>query len=289
MEGNILIVDDDDIVVKSCDSVLAPEGFTITGTTDSSKAIELIRDNDYDIVITDLNMPGIDGFELIRQINALKPSTGIVVITGFTSQQNIKDILQLGIIDYISKPFSPHTLLETILKATYLIKKIKALSTAEPDTEPDAKKKTEALNNIIDEYKSVPGSLLRVLESAQDLIGYLPPSVQRFIANGLRIPVSEVYSVVSFYPYFTMKARGKHHIRVCVGNACHAKKSGQILTRLKRNLNFNEDNITADGKFSFETVRCLGACGFAPIVEIDYDTHGAVDPDKTLDILKDYH
>ncbi|MBF0458540.1 MAG: NAD(P)H-dependent oxidoreductase subunit E [Nitrospirae bacterium] len=287
MEGNILIVDDNDIVVKSCESILTPEGFTITGTTDSSEAIELIRANDYDIVITDIHMPGIDGFELIRQVNALRPSIGIVVITGFASQQNIRDILQLGIIDYMSKPFSPHSLLETIVKAMYLIKKIKAIAT--PNTEPEAINKTDALNSIINEYKATPGALLRVLESAQDLIGYLPPSVQRFIASGLRIPVSEVYSVVSFYPYFTMKARGKHHIRVCVGNACKAKKSGQILTRLKRNLSFNEDNITADGKFSYETVRCLGACGFAPIVEIDYDTHGAIDPDKTLDILKDYH
>ncbi|MBF0318937.1 MAG: NAD(P)H-dependent oxidoreductase subunit E [Nitrospirae bacterium] len=288
MEGNILVVDDDAIVVKSCDSVLAPEGFTITGTTDSDAAIELIRGNDYDIVITDLVMPGIDGFELIRQINAIKPSTGIVVITGFASQQNIKDILQLGIIDYLSKPFTPHILLETITKAMHLMKKIKAIATI-PDTEDEAKKRTDALNNIISEHKATPGSLLRVLESAQDLMGYLPPSVQRFIANGLRIPVSEVYSVVSFYPYFTMKIRGRHHIRVCVGNACHAKKSGQILTRLKRNLKFDEDNITADGKFSYETVRCLGACGFAPIVEIDHDTHGAIDPDKALDILKDYH
>ncbi|MCG6552121.1 MAG: NAD(P)H-dependent oxidoreductase subunit E [Candidatus Magnetominusculus sp. LBB02] len=288
MEGSILIVDDSDIVVKSCEGILSPEGFLITGTTNSTDAIELIRNNDYDIVITDINMPGIDGFELIRQVNAVKPSVGIVVITGFASQKNIREILQLGIIDYISKPFSPHTLLETITKAMYLVKKIKAIA-AEPATEPEAKKKTDALNNIINEYKATPGSLLRVLESAQDLIGYLPPSVQRFIANGLGIPVSEVYSVVSFYPYFTMKARGKHHIRVCVGNACVAKKSGQVMTRLKRNLNFNEDNLTADGKFSYETVRCLGACGFAPVVEIDYDTHGAVDPDKALDLLKDYH
>ncbi|MBF0567769.1 MAG: NAD(P)H-dependent oxidoreductase subunit E [Nitrospirae bacterium] len=288
MEGNILIVDDNDIIVKSCESILTPEGFVVTGSTDSSEAIELIHNNDYDIVVTDLNMPGIDGYELIRQVNAIKPSTGIVVITGFASQQNIRDILQLGIIDYMSKPFSPHILLETITKAMYLVKKIKAIS-ARPDSETEAKRKTDALNAIINEYKTTPGALLRVLESAQDLIGYLPPSVQRFIAVGLRIPVSEVYSVVSFYPYFTMKARGRHHIKVCVGNACHAKKAGQILTRLKRNLNFNEDSLTADGRFSYETIRCLGACGFAPIVEIDYDTHGGVDPDKALDLLKDYH
>jgi NADH:ubiquinone oxidoreductase subunit E/CheY-like chemotaxis protein len=292
MEGKVLFVDDDPIIIKSCESVLENSGLDITGVTSPEEALRLIGENDYDVVATDLMMPGIDGFELIRRTKAMKPETGIVVITGFSSQQNIKDAIELGILDYLAKPFTPNMLTEVISKALALAIKIKPVQKEKPPAdELDAKLKSEEFHSIIIRYRDIPGQLINVLAEAQNLIGYLPPSVQKLIAKGMRIPVSEVYSVVSFYPYFTMKVRGKHNIKVCVGAACHTKGAPEILATLQGGLKFTEDpenSITDDRLFSLETVRCVGACGFAPVVEIDHDTHGSVDPDRAMDLLKDY-
>ncbi|MFN3479048.1 MAG: NAD(P)H-dependent oxidoreductase subunit E [Thermodesulfovibrionales bacterium] len=144
------------------------------------------------------------------------------------------------------------------------------------------------LDEIIAKYKKKPGSLIPVLQQAQELIGYLPPSVQRHIARGLNLPVSEVHGVVSFYSFFTMKPKGKHNIRVCLGTACYVKGAEEIVKRLKEHLKIDIGGITADRKFSMEAVRCLGACGLAPVVVIDKDTHGSVNPVKATDLLKEY-
>ncbi|MBF0343407.1 MAG: NAD(P)H-dependent oxidoreductase subunit E [Nitrospirae bacterium] len=288
MEGKILIVDDDRIIVESCKRVLQSSGVDITVTTSSVVAVDLIANNEYDVVITDIMMPEIDGFELIKKIKEVRPATGIVVITGYPNQQNIQDALQLGIIDYLPKPFTPNVLTDIVSKALDVAKKLKPFI-PEPSVEIESKAKSEELKSIIDKYKNTPGSLITVLAQAQGVIGYLPPSVQRLIAKGLRVPVSEVHSVVSFYPYFTMKIRGKHNIKVCVGAACYAKRSNEILNRLKETLEFNDDHVTQDRLFSYEEVRCLGACGYAAVVEIDNDTHGAVEPEGVSTLLKQYN
>ncbi|MDA8085405.1 MAG: NAD(P)H-dependent oxidoreductase subunit E, partial [Nitrospiraceae bacterium] len=127
-----------------------------------------------------------------------------------------------------------------------------------------------------------------VLQEAQELVGYLPPVVQRHIARGLNLPVSEVHGVVSFYSFFSMKPKGKHNVRVCLGTACYVKRAEEILARLKEQLQIDIGEVTVDRKFSLESVRCLGACGLAPVVVVDKDTHGSVNPVKTMDILAQY-
>ncbi|MBF0566384.1 MAG: NAD(P)H-dependent oxidoreductase subunit E [Nitrospirae bacterium] len=292
MEGKVLFVDDDPIVIKSCKYAMEDSGLDLTGVTSPVEALKLIGENDYDVVVTDIVMPEIDGFELIRRTKAMKPDIGIVVITGYSSQQNIRDAIEMGIIDYLAKPFTPNMLTEVMAKALTLAIRRKPVIKEKPlADELEAKMKSEDFLSVINKYRDVPGSLITVLEEAQALIGYLPPSVQKLIAKGMRIPVSEVYSVVSFYPYFTMKIRGRHNVKVCIGAACHTKGAPEIISNLKEGLKIADDTdgmITKDMRFSLETVRCLGACGFAPVVEIDHDTHGGVDPAKSMDLLKDY-
>ncbi|MCL5023745.1 MAG: NAD(P)H-dependent oxidoreductase subunit E [Nitrospirae bacterium] len=144
------------------------------------------------------------------------------------------------------------------------------------------------LDGIIRKYRKKPGSLIPVLQEAQELIGYLPPSVQRHIARGLKVPVSEVHGVVSFYSFFTMKPKGKHNIRVCLGTACYVKGAEEIVKKLSEGLAISVGGITEDKNFSLETVRCLGACGLAPVVVIDKDTHGSINAVKVHELLKDY-
>ncbi len=286
MEGSILIVDDDSIVIRSCEAVLKPEGYDVKGTTSAKDAMEILKSTKTDIVITDLRMPEIDGVELIRWIKDEKLNPGIVVITGYPSQETLKDTLELGIIDYLPKPFSPHVLIEVVTKA---ISFMKAKPIPAPQEEVDINKQIENLRSMIKTNKNKPGALIPVLQQAQEIIGYLPPSVQRIIAKGLKVPVSEVHAVVSFYSFFTMIPKGKHNVKVCMGTACYVKRANEILQKMKEHLNINEGDVTEDKLFSLETVRCLGACGLAPVVIIGHDTHGAVDPVKAPDLLQNYN
>ncbi|HET6515922.1 MAG TPA: NAD(P)H-dependent oxidoreductase subunit E [Thermodesulfovibrionales bacterium] len=286
MAGKILVVDDEPVVVKSCERILAPEGYTVESASNGNEATNKLGKDGYDLVITDLMMPDMNGLELIRWIRNSKPDTGIIVITGYPSQDSIKEALSLRILDYLPKPFSPGLLLEVTGKAMEFRKS--GVIAEAPPSEEYTEEKARQLDTIIKRYRRKPGSLIPVLQEAQELIGYLPPSIQRHIAKGLKLPVSEVHGVVSFYSFFTMKPKGKHNIRVCLGTACYVKGAEEIVKKLSDGLAVSVGGVTADKKFSLETVRCLGACGLAPVVVIDKDTHGSVNAVKVHNLLKDY-
>ena len=133
-----------------------------------------------------------------------------------------------------------------------------------------------------------PGSLVPVLQFVQKELGYLPPVVQDYVALGLNLPASDVYGVVSFYSFFSMTPRGKHVIRVCMGTACYVKGGQKIQEALEAGLDVKPGGTTADRLFTLEAVRCVGACGLAPVVLVDEDTYGQIDPRKTMDITKGY-
>jgi NADH:ubiquinone oxidoreductase subunit E len=144
------------------------------------------------------------------------------------------------------------------------------------------------IDEIIARYKDKPGSLIPVLQQAQGVCGYLPHSVQRYVARGLNISPSVVFGVATFYSFFTLVPRGKHVIRVCLGTACYVKRSEEILNKIKDELDLEVGEITRDKKYSLEAVRCLGACGLAPVVVIGQDTYGDVAATKVMDIVKKY-
>lgn len=288
MSGSILIVDDEPVVIKSCERILSPEGYTVKATTSAREAVSLLRNGGIDLLITDLKMPEMDGIDLIRSIKSTNPSIGVVVITGYPSQETIKDALHLGIIDYLPKPFSPTLLLDVTSKALSFLKSSEKREVAKTEDQEIADK-AEELKRIIETNRSKPGSLIPVLQQAQEVIGYLPPAVLKLIARSLNVSVSEVHGVVSFYSFFSMKPKGKHSVRVCLGTACYVKRANEILEKMKAKLGIAEGEITPDRNFSLETVRCLGACGLAPVVVIDHDTFGSLDPVTVSDILKEYH
>jgi len=286
MAATIVVVDDEEIVLKSCEKILHPKGYEVRGFKKAEEALALIEEKDIDLLIADLKMPGMDGMELIRRVRAQNPSVAIVVITGYPSQETLQETLQYGIVDYLPKPFSPELLLDVTDKA---IKAVKAKKTEELPVEvQDVQEKYEQIMEIINRYRNKPGALIPVLEEVQEVLGYLPPTVQRLIARELNLPVSEVHGVVSFYSFFTMKPKGRYGIRVCMGTACYVKRANEVLKNLSERLGIQEGDITADRKFSLETVRCLGLCALAPVVMVNEDVHASVDPMKTDEILKKY-
>ena len=146
----------------------------------------------------------------------------------------------------------------------------------------------EKIDRVIAKHKGRHGSLIPVLKESQDVVGYLPKLVQRRIAAGLSLSPSQVYGVVSFYAFFTTVPRGKHVIRVCLGTACYVKGSQQIIEYIEKELGVKVGGITKDRKFSLEAVRCLGACGLAPVMTVGHDTHGMLDPGRAIEIVRSY-
>jgi NADH-quinone oxidoreductase subunit E len=144
------------------------------------------------------------------------------------------------------------------------------------------------IDEIVARYKGKPGSLIPVLQQAQDVCGYLPHAVQRYVARGLDMSPSVVFGVATFYSFFTLVPRGKHVIRVCLGTACYVKRSEEILDKIKDELDLEVGEVTRDKKYSLEAVRCLGACGLAPVVVIGQDTYGDVAATKVMDIVRKY-
>ena len=145
-----------------------------------------------------------------------------------------------------------------------------------------------AVDAIIERYKLKPGALIPVLEQIQETVGYLPKAIQRKVALGLKIPFSEVYGVVTFYSFFTIKPRGRHTIRTCLGTACYVRGGKRIAETITQTFGIKEGETTPDRRFTFETVRCLGACGLGPAMVVDNDVHGRVKSAKIKDILVPY-
>ncbi len=131
-------------------------------------------------------------------------------------------------------------------------------------------------------------ALIPALHRAQEIFGYLPVPVQQHVADALKLPVSEVYGVVSFYHYFSMQPRGRHTINVCLGTACYVRGAKKVVEALCEELKIRMGETTPDRRFSLMTQRCFGACGLAPVMMVNDDVHGRVTPRKISGILARY-
>lgn len=150
------------------------------------------------------------------------------------------------------------------------------------------KEQEDRLRKVIAQHKGQPGATMPVLQAAQEIFGYLPEEVQIMIAEGLDIPLTEVYGVASFYAQFTLNPKGKYRVSICLGTACYVKGASDILTAVSRHLDIAPGSITPDGKFSLDACRCIGACGLAPVMMINNDVYGRLTPDKIPAILDKY-
>jgi NADH:ubiquinone oxidoreductase subunit E len=154
--------------------------------------------------------------------------------------------------------------------------------------EPTEAEIIQSLSFSSEGFEGVPGALIPVLQSAQNLFGYLSEAVLKHISLTMKIPYSEVTGVVTFYSYFSTIPRGKNIVRVCLGTACYVRGGKDVLKGLKDQLGINVGGTTEDREFSLEVGRCFGACGLAPVVMINEDVHQRVKPAKLREILKSY-
>ena len=152
----------------------------------------------------------------------------------------------------------------------------------------DTPEQREKLMEIIASHKDQPGALMPVLQQAQDVYGYLPIEVQTTIAEGLDIPLEEVYGVVTFYAQFSLYPKGQYKISVCLGTACYVKGADKVLDRLVTKLGIQPEECTEDGLFSLTACRCIGACGLAPVMTVNDEVYGRLVPEDVDSILAQY-
>jgi NADH:ubiquinone oxidoreductase 24 kD subunit len=148
--------------------------------------------------------------------------------------------------------------------------------------------KVKFIKDVCKSFDNKPGEVINVLHKVQGEFGYLPAEVQEVVAYELKIPVSRVYGIVSFYSFFTMTPKGEHPISVCLGTACYVRGAEKVLDEIKRQLGINVGEVTPDGKFSLNCLRCVGACGLAPVFMIGDRVYGRMTPDQVKDVLAEY-
>ncbi len=147
---------------------------------------------------------------------------------------------------------------------------------------------TAELDEILDRYARDRTQVISILQDVQDRERYLPEAALTYVAQALEMPRSQIYSLATFYRAFSLEPRGEHTILVCTGTACHVRGAPRLVEELCRRLEVKPGGTTADGKFTLETVNCLGACALGPLVMVDDDYHGQMTPNKLEALLEQY-
>ena len=146
----------------------------------------------------------------------------------------------------------------------------------------------EKLEKIAKKYKNVEGGIISALHEVQDTYGYISSTAQKYLSKEFNVPMSEIYGIITFYSRFSLVPKGKYNIQVCMGTACYVKGSEKVLNRFKEKLGIKEGETTSDGKFSIESVRCIGACGLAPAIVINEEVYGKMDEKKVDELIEKY-
>lgn len=144
-----------------------------------------------------------------------------------------------------------------------------------------------ALEQCMKQFGTDESALIKVLYEAQHIFGYLSKEVMLFIADTMNVPAAKIYGVVSFYSYFTTEPKGRSQIKVCLGTACFVRGADKIVRQLEHELGIKMGETTTDRKFSLDSLRCVGACGLAPVVLVNDKVYGKVEPDDVSKIIRD--
>ncbi|MFO7658999.1 MAG: NAD(P)H-dependent oxidoreductase subunit E [Bacteroidales bacterium] len=151
------------------------------------------------------------------------------------------------------------------------------------------KSQVDKIKEICKSFDNNPGELINALHKVQSTFGYLPAEVQEVVAHEMDVPLAKVYGVVTFYSFFSMIPKGKYPISICTGTACYVRGAETVLQEFKKELGIEVGESTSDGRFSIGCLRCVGACGLAPVVMVGEKTYGRVSAEMVKDIIKEYN
>lgn len=147
---------------------------------------------------------------------------------------------------------------------------------------------SKEIDLILENFPETKGNLISILHEVQSLFNYLPEEALRYLSEKTKIPLTQLYGIATFYHFFSLTPKGRHQVLVCLGTACHVKGSPRILGEVKKKLAVEEGETTEDMRYTINTVRCVGACSFAPVMIVDKDTHGNLASTKVAEILNRY-
>lgn len=157
------------------------------------------------------------------------------------------------------------------------------ITSIDPQQNPEL---AERIDTILDTHRHKPGSLMVILNEVQEKIGFVSEQIQKYIADYLKIPVSKIHGVISFYSFFTTRPRGKHTIKFCLGTACYVGGVPQLIDKAKQLVGIEMGETTDDGNITLEECRCVGACSQAPVIVVDDIIHGRVQPSKMAQLIR---
>jgi NADH:ubiquinone oxidoreductase subunit E len=152
----------------------------------------------------------------------------------------------------------------------------------------DKKQWSEIVDRVLEKYHMDRSAIIAIFQDTQREIGFLPKEVLALIAEKLGAPISQIYSVATFYKAFKLKPCGKHVIKVCLGTACHIRGGPDLMRQVESELEVKEEEVTPDGVFSYEAVRCVGCCGLAPVLMVDETFYGKVAPKQINKIISPF-
>jgi NADH-quinone oxidoreductase subunit E len=146
----------------------------------------------------------------------------------------------------------------------------------------------EDYEEIVKKYNFDPSQLISILHDTQAKYNYLPKEVLEFISDKIKVPLPDVYQVATFYKAFSLTPRGKYHVKVCLGTACHVRAAQRVFDSVSRELGIKNNETSKDGEFSLESVNCLGCCALGPVIVVNEEYHGNINPAKVEKVLKKY-
>lgn len=146
----------------------------------------------------------------------------------------------------------------------------------------------EKLLEIAKKYEGNPNDIIEALHEVQNFYGYVPSNAQKCLSEYLKVPMSEIYGIITFYSRFKLQPKGKYNIQVCLGTACYVKGSNLVMEAFEKELGIKRGQMTEDGLFSLEEVRCIGACGLAPAIVVNEEVYGKMEPSKVHELVEKY-
>jgi NADH-quinone oxidoreductase subunit E len=296
----ILLLEDEPSVAHGLQMVLCEEGYTAVELAMTGRgALESFQSREVDLLIADLRLPDIDGLEVIKEVMQVRPDTGVIVITGYSTVASAVTAMKLGALDYLAKPFTEDEFVSAVRRALSPRRGMAALAepaverpTAEAEKGPvlrllreDPARVAAVAAELAERFSGKPEEVISMLQLVQTRLGYLPENALEEIAALTGRSTASVFGTATFYEQFRLSPVGRHIVRVCRGTACHVKGSDRILKEIETRFALSPGETSSDRLLTLETVACFGSCAIAPVVVMDRSVMGRMNPAKTCECL----
>lgn len=282
----ILVVEDEAIMRESLRDWLADAGYQVETAEEGEKALRMIGEREFSILILDLRLPGGDGIDLLRQAKNRQPAIKGIIITAFPSVPSAVEAMKEGAVDYLTKPFDLNSLEESIKKTLGPIQvEIRPKAAAEKAVaEPTIAEAPEEIPALFRDVKD-KSALIQMLLAIQRENHWLPKDALVWVSRKLGVPLTQVYHIATFYKAFSLMPQGRHSVSVCLGTACHVRGATHLLDKVTDTLKIRPGETSRDLQFTLNTVNCLGCCALGPVMMVDGKYHSNPSTDKVKEIF----